>query len=139
MDWISHCIKESRWRLGERATAGALLILFAVSLLGWIYLTQASHIATTGRRVLELEEEKTRLQQENLELVAEIAEIESVHRVASRAKELGFAPTAVEESEFLVIGDTVQEVASAPEEDSPAVRWWDGVASQFTAWARVEE
>jgi hypothetical protein len=139
MDLISHCIKESRWKLGGRATAGAMLILLAVSLLGWIYLTQASHVATTGRRVQALEAEKVRLQQENLQLMAEIAELESVHRLAARARELGFTTSSVEDSEFLVVADMPQVADGSHDEDSPVTRWWDGVSSQFTAWAQVEK
>jgi len=138
MDWISHCIKESRWKLGGRAVGGMLLILLALSLLGWIYLTQASYVATTGRRIQELEADKIRLQQENLQLMAEIAELESVTRLATRARELGFTVASVEDSEFLVVADGSEVLAHAPDNGSPVTRWWDGVASQFTAWAQVE-
>ena len=80
----SHCTKPSRWKLYDRSALGILLILVALSLLGWVYLTQASHVATTSRRVQKLEAEKARLQQENLQLMAEIATLESAYRLGAR-------------------------------------------------------
>jgi hypothetical protein len=115
-----------------------LLILLALSLLGWIYLTQASYVATTGRRIQELEAEKVGLQQENLQLMAEIAELESVTRLAARAKELGFEVASVEGSEFVVVADMPDVLAYSSDDGSPVTRWWDNVSSQFTAWAQVE-
>ena len=107
MDWISHCVKEGRWKVGDRTAASMLLILLALSLLGWVYLTQASRVATISRRVRELEDEKTRLQQENLQLMAEIAELESVDHLSARAGELGFTLASVEEAHFLVVACAV--------------------------------
>jgi hypothetical protein len=115
-----------------------LLILLALSLLGWVYLTQASRVATISRRVRELEDEKTRLQQENLQLMAEIAELESVDHLSARAGELGFALASVEEAHFLVVVD-VPPVDGPTQPASPsAVGWWDSVASQFTTWVQVK-
>ena len=137
MDAISHCTKNSRWKLQSQSAVGILLILVALSLLGWIYLTQASHVATTSRRVRKLEQEKARIEQENLQLMAEIAELESVYRLALRAKELGFVQASVEDAEFLVVADTPSLQVRRPDENQgPAAHWWDDVASQFTAWAK---
>ena len=139
MDMTSHCTKNSRWKLQGRSAIGVLLILVALSLLGWIYLTQASHVATTGRRVQKLEQEKARLEQENLQLMAEIAELESVHRLAARAAEMGFVVAAVGEAEFLVVADPPPVHVAELGDGTPATRWWDNVTAQFTAWAQMEE
>lgn len=138
MDFVSHCIKRGRWKLESRATTGMLIILVVFSLLGWIYLTQASHVATTGRRVQQLEDEKARLQEGNLELMVEIARLESVTRLASRANELGFAVVLVEDAEFLFVADQSPDPDNLPNDSSLAARWWDGIASQFAAWVRTE-
>ena len=71
-DGIAHCIKRNPNRLEGRATAGMLIIFLVLSLLGWIYLTQASHVATTSRRNQDLEAEKALLRQENMELMVEM-------------------------------------------------------------------
>jgi hypothetical protein len=158
MDFISHCIKRNPSKLEGRATAGMLIILVVLSLLGWVYLTQASYVETTGRRIQELEAEKARLEQENLGLMADIAEFEAVHRLAARAAELGFTASALDETQFLAVADVppLGEEMSDGERatshasawtrwDAPTARadlgtgiesahWLDGVAAQFTAW-----
>ena len=139
MDTTSHCTKNSRWKLQGRSAIGVLLILVALSLLGWIYLTQASYVATTGRRVQKLEQEKTRLEQENLQLMAEIAELESVHRLAGRAAEMGFVLASVGEAEFLVVADPSPVQVAGLGDGTSATHWWDNVTAQFTAWAQMDE
>ncbi len=147
MDFISHCIKRNPHKLEGRATVGMLIIFLILSLLGWIYLTQASHVATTSRRNQELEAEKARLQRENMELIAQIGAYESVSRLAARAKELGFYAVSPDEADFLAV------VAPAPDAPvSPGPSAQDSVAqarvadrgsplgvvkSQFIAWARA--
>lgn len=133
----SHCTKPSPWKIYDRSALGVLLILVALSLLGWVYLTQASHVATTSRRVQKLETEKARLQQENLQLMAEIADLESVYRLGARAQELGFVVAMVEDSEFLVVADAIPTPVADETADLAVGGWWDNVSSQFTAWTRV--
>jgi hypothetical protein len=115
-----------------------LIILVVFSLLGWIYLTQASHVATTGRRVQELEDEKARLQEGNLELMVEIARLESVTRLASQARELGFATVSAEDAEFLFVADQTADPGQPADDSSLAARWWDGIAAQFATWVRTD-
>lgn len=139
MDTTSHCTRHSRWKLQGRSAIGVLLVLLALSLLGWIYLTQASYVATTSRRVQKLEREKARLEQENLQLMAEIADLEAVNRLAARANELGFVAAPIQEAEFLVVADTPPVQLSEMDSGIPTARWWNNVAAQFTAWAQVNE
>jgi hypothetical protein len=147
MDFVRHCIKRNPYKLEGRATAGMLIILLILSLLGWIYLTQASHVATTSRRNQELEAEVDRLQQGNLELIEQIAEYESVSRLAAKAKELGFVAVTPSEAGFLAVAAPAPGVPLSPDsgaQDSAAqARVADresalGVVKfQFTAWARA--
>ena len=103
MEFISHCIKRNPNKLEGRATAGMLIIFLVLSLLGWIYLTQASHVATTSRRNQDLEAEKARLHQDNMELMVEITEYESVSHLAARAQELGFVTLTPDEADFMAV------------------------------------
>lgn len=167
MEFISHCIKRNPNKLEGRATAGMLIIFLVLSLLGWIYLTQASHVATTSRRNQELEAEKTRLHQENMELMVEIAAYESVGRLAARAQELGFVAVAPGKADFVAISapapvvtqDIYDNTAQARASDrrpsrnasGPDATWarsagqessrlrsaLGDVKSQFTAWVRA--
>ena len=146
MELISHCIKRDPNKLQGRATLGMLIMLVVLSLLGWIYLTQASHVATTTRRIEELQIDKARLEQQNLELRVEIAELESVSRLAERAKELGFDSVALDDAEFVVASvpdvDLAQAALSAQDEGwgagDQSKSWLDSVAAQFAAWVQSE-
>ncbi|MBN1937597.1 MAG: hypothetical protein JW934_23270 [Anaerolineae bacterium] len=137
MEFISHCIKDkTKGRFGDRAMIGVLCILAAFALLGWIYLSQASHVAMTSRRVQDLEDQKKQLQEQNLELMAQIAEYESVRRLAERAEALGFVRLPLDEVQFLAVAepkDRTMMLADA----SPAQTWWAQVAAQFAAWAQT--
>jgi hypothetical protein len=136
MELTSHCVKPSRWKLQGRTALGILILMLSVSLLGWVYLTQASHVATTSRRVRQLEAEKARLAQDNLQLMAEIAELESVSRLATRAEELGFVMAHADQSEFVVMSAQPPAVVASSRGGSPAELWWRNVSGQFTAWAQ---
>jgi cell division protein FtsB len=138
MDLISHCIKRNQRLLEGRTTAGMLIILVVLSLLGWLYLTQASYVAAVSRRVQDLEETEAQLQRENMELMAEIAQLESVSRLAKRAEQLGFVKVAPEEADFVLVdaGPEIPEVALA--DSSPVTRWLGSVSAQFAAWVRTE-
>lgn len=135
MDGTSHCTKNGRWKLEGRSAIGVLLILLAISLLGWVYLAQASYVATTSRRVDDLEAKKARLLEENLELMTEIARLESVSRLSTRAQELGFEPISSETAEYLALAEMPSSQALALGVNPSSMHWWDNVASQFTAWA----
>ena len=146
MEFISHCIKRDPNKLEGRATLGMLIMLLVLSLLGWIYLTQASHVATTSRRIEELQIDKARLEQQNLELSVEIAHLESVGRLAARAQELGFTQVALADADFVVaaVPDEVQVPIVAFEESAESdlrtqsTGWLGSVAAQFTAWVQSE-
>lgn len=145
MELISHGIKRDPNKLEGRATLGMLIMLVVLSLLGWIYLTQASQVATTSRRIEELQIDKARLEQQNLELSVEIASLESVGRLAARARELGFVALALEDADYVVAA--MPEVAPVPiarsqenaaKDARSRASWLEGVAAQFTAWVQSD-
>jgi hypothetical protein len=158
-------IEKSIGSLNARTAIGSLLILILVSLLGWLYLTQASQVTTTGYRIYELERERARLQRENAKLMFEIAELERLEDVEARARQLGFVPP--EQVEYLVVADyppdhppSGQLAATFGEETlalgSPQqgkgneanrrnsavgatmAGWWEKLVSQFNIWIIVQ-
>jgi cell division protein FtsB len=139
---VSHCTKIGIRKLRARSALGVALILGTLSLLGWVYLTQASYVATTSRRLQELEDQKEQVEQENWQLMVEIADLESVTRLASRAQELGFVMAYSDETEFLAVVDAPPAQARAPSPDGSDTVGWTmrglatNVTSQFTAWAQ---
>jgi hypothetical protein len=144
MELISHCIKRDPNKLEGRATLGMLIMLVVLSLLGWIYLTQASHVATTSRRIEELQIDKVRLEQQNLELMVEIADLESISRLDARAQELGFRTVVLDDAAFVVAAmpeaEQVPVVAydqnGGQDVQAQSTGWLDSVTSQFTAWVQ---
>ena len=80
------------WRLERKAALGMLLILITLSLIGWLYLTQASSLTTTSFQIEQLRAELGMLKQQNAQLELEIAEWEALPRIEQRARALGFGP-----------------------------------------------
>jgi cell division protein FtsL len=80
------------WRLERKAALGMLLILVTLSLIGWLYLTQASSLATISFQIEQHRAELSKLNQQNAQLELEIAKWESLPRIEQRARELGFGP-----------------------------------------------
>jgi hypothetical protein len=147
MEFISHCVKKDPNKLAGRATSGMLIMLVVLSLLGWIYLTQASQVATTGRRIEALQGEKARLEQQNMDLTVEVATLESVERLMAEAQKMGFSPVALGSAEYVEAAGP--EAVQAPQAvyiegeeplDEPAksASWLDSVAAQFYEWARSD-
>ena len=80
------------WRLERKAALGMLLILVTASLVGWLYLTQASSLTTISFQIEQLRAELSMLNQQNAQLELEIAGWEALPRIEERARELGFGP-----------------------------------------------
>lgn len=80
------------WRLERKAALGMLLILITLSLIGWLYLTQASSLTTISFQIEQHRAELSILNQQNAQLELEIAGWEALPRIEQRAHELGFEP-----------------------------------------------
>jgi len=145
-----HCQKAVKRRIEARSALTVGLVLAVLSLVGWLYLTQTSHLAVTGYHVQELEQRKARLQEENAQLEAKIAELESAARLMARAKELGFQspervtyvvvanyPVSVVETDATDDQGTAM-VDSGEEVSSTLARWWTDLVAQFDAWLQAQ-
>jgi len=86
-------IRQIPWQLDSKVAWGILLGLLTFTLVGWLYLSQASAVTATSYRIDELRLELDHLSNQNSALVLEIAQLESLARVQTRAKELGFQTT----------------------------------------------
>jgi hypothetical protein len=98
-------LKRLGWLTEAQAVLGWGLILILVALLGAIYLNQASHIASVGRRVQVLQNELERLKRENALLARQIAEAQSLERLSQEAALLGFVPARTDDIEYLIVPD----------------------------------
>ena len=86
---LSHCFRRSLWPLWDRRTTWAILAL--LTLVGGLYLWQASEMTAIRHHIRELEEEHERWRRRNVELQKEIAELTPVTVLTERAQALGFA------------------------------------------------
>ncbi len=134
-----------------RGTPGLLLAILIMSLVGWMYLSQASEGAETARRTRELRQQKEELQRQNDQLTYEIANLASVDRLAQRARELGYVD--IWEARFLVVTDysvaeetwpgeaavLAQRDPGAKPTASAVVGWWKAIADQFEVWTLTEQ
>jgi hypothetical protein len=144
--------KQPTWALDARTAAGLLLCILLFSLVGWLYLTQASQMATTGFHMKDTVQQIERLERQNALLRYKIAELETLPRVEARARQLGLGPMT--RMTYLVIPDTLSapqpalaEEATLPESDltaaaAPAdsaplaglLKFWDEVRAEIEAW-----
>jgi cell division protein FtsL len=85
-------IRQIPWRVGSRSALGFVLLLALISMVGWLYITQASSVTATSYRIDDLRMELDNIRNQNAALILEIAELEALSRVERRALELGFHP-----------------------------------------------
>jgi cell division protein FtsL len=132
-------IKQIPWSLDKKAALGLLLILVTFSLVGWLYLGQASIITSSTLQIEKLQQEIKLVNQQNAELALEIAELESLSRIEERARELGFAPTDPANIRYLPIANypTPSPQAALPDlaqHPQPEDETWQIWLDSLMAW-----
>jgi hypothetical protein len=112
---LLRAFREAPWRTQTQAVAVVSISLLVIAIVGGFYLTVASRAATAGRDLQQLELTKTELIQANGELLAQLAELRSVDRLAARAQALGYVPATTEQIDYLRVADYPYTAAtSAP-------------------------
>ena len=126
------------WLTEAQAALSWGIILALGALLGTIYLFQASHIATVGRHVQDLQNQLDEVKRVNSELDREIAERQSLERLQSEAERLGFVRARPEDIEYLIIPDYPTAINQAeetlePEPPPPVETFTEGLLLAFRA------
>ena len=149
----NNVIRQLPWKLDSKAALGFLLILATFSLVGWLYLTQASAVTTTSYRIDELRFELQQLENQNTAIALEIARLQALTYVEKRAWELGFKPTTnihylavdnypvatpteLRAQDSLKFGPNFRPIQSATE--ATASGWWITILDEVTAWLASE-
>ena len=101
--WLQHTLDRSRWRPQRQALALGVLSLFVAIIIGGLYLSQSSSTSAIGRQLEDMISERDNLEQQNEQLRAEIASLESMPRLEARAAELGFVAATAADIEYLVV------------------------------------
>ena len=110
-----------RWRgqirrflkLSEAQVAlGWGIILVMGTLIGTIYLSQASRVAEIGRRVQVLQLDLATLKRDNAQMERLIAEAQTLEYLQTRAEQLGFVLADPEDIDYIVVPDYPAEVVA---------------------------
>lgn len=105
-----------------QAALGWGVILVLAALLGTIYVSQASRIASVGRRVQILQNELTELKRQNNDLERDIAAAQAIDRLQAEATRLGFVEADPADIEYIIVPDYPAELEETdPLEIPPTV------------------
>lgn len=122
-NWFSHALQMRRWEPQRQFLALVILGAFIAIILGGLYLSQVVSEATLNRRIDALIEERDDLERANEALRAEIARLESVPNLQTRAEQMGFVLATGSQIEYLEVygfnphrQDTVAPIVAQTEE-----------------------
>ncbi len=143
-NWLAHGFKRAPSLFEAQAALGWGVIVTLLTLLGVVYLSQASQMIALGYDMQQLTTELKDLQKENTYLEAQIAAGQRVEQLQRQAIELGFSPSGPNDIEYLPVNDypptpgQVEAVAppAPPEPVGGLTSWWRGLSRGFTGWTR---
>lgn len=102
-NWVQHTLAHRGWRPQNQIAVLLGLGVLIVLIFAGVYLSQVASYATTIREVEALLEERDRLEFTNEQLRADIAELQTVPRLLTRARELGFRPAEARDIDYIVV------------------------------------
>jgi hypothetical protein len=89
-EWAGHAVKRTGWNLNPRAALSGLALVGGLALLAAFYLAISSQTAVLGRRLQQMEADRTEILRENAYLRDEIARSSSVFTLQQRALDAGY-------------------------------------------------
>lgn len=148
--WIRHTLEQQPWRNQTQLVAVLTLVVIVGITIGALYLIQTTTTTTTGRELEKMTEKRVQLELDNERLRAEIAELESLPRVMTRAAELGFREAEPEEIQWIsvegyrydrpqvTVTPSPTPVEAEPVYDETLTGWlkkqWDSFREQYDQW-----
>lgn len=149
---VENVIRQLPWRVDSKAALGFLLLLATFSLVGWLYLTQASAVTATSYRIDQLRLELDQIKNQNAALTLEIAQLEALDRIELRARKLGFAPTTnvrylpvtnypmpLEPEKPVLAGPPPHSDFDSTIVEFDVAAWWTETLDGFAAWVEGRE
>lgn len=148
--WPAHTLARQPWH-NQRRFVATLAAIFVIGLaIAALYLIEISSGTITARELSEMGDYRARLERDNERLRAEIAEMQSLPRVMTRAAELGFHEAGEDEIRYVIVEGyrynrplvtPTPTPAPSPEDpiyDETLSGWlrkqWDSLKRQFDAW-----
>ena len=145
-----HTLPEQPWANQRQLFSTLGLVLVVGAIIGSLYLIQTTTTTTTARELLEMDQHRQELERDNELLRGEIAELQSLPRVMTRAAELGFRPAEEDEIMYLIVDGyrynrprvtptpTPAPTSAAEIYDETLSGWlrqqWDSLRGQFDRW-----
>jgi cell division protein FtsL len=150
MSTVNHQHTGSPWHNQTQLVATLTLIVVVGIIIAALYLIQTSTTTTTARELQEMSDYRDKLERDNERMRAEIAELQSLPRVMTRAAELNFRPANEDEIQYIIVDGyrynrpavtptpTPTPVGPEPVYDETMGGWlhkqWDALKQQFKEW-----
>jgi hypothetical protein len=144
-------VTEQPWRNQRQFVATLSLVVVIGIVIAALYLLQTSTTTITARELGAMDSYRARLDRDNERLRAEIADLESLPRVMTRAAELGFREASDDEIQYLIVDGyrydrpllaptpTPTPTQAQPVYDETLGGWlrqqWDSLKRQFAQWS----
>ncbi len=117
--WFQHALRRTGWRPRRQVIAVGTLGVFIALILGVLYLSQVAMEASRGRHMRSMIAERDELERQNEELRVEIAEMESLPRLQTRARALGFVEASANQIRYMVVeGYTANRQATVARQET---------------------
>ncbi len=147
---VRYTVEGPPWADQRQLFATLGLVVVVAAIIGALYLIQTTTRTTTARELLAMDEYRQKLERDNELLRGEIAKLQSLPRVMTRAAELGFRPAGDDEILYLIVDGyrydrpkvtpTPTPAPTQAEEiyDQTLSGWlrqqWDRLRAQFERW-----
>jgi cell division protein FtsL len=120
---ITHAYNQVPWRKQQGILVLFLLILVFIALVASLYLPVTARATTIGNEIQETLSEIAVLEREITSLEAYLADLQSVHKMEARARQLGFEPVQTDQTLYLLVPGYMPraEVVIAPTGQAPVV------------------
>jgi len=138
------------WRNQRQFVATLGLIGVIGLIIAALYLFQTSRSTISARELAEMNDYRARLERDNERVRAEIADLQSLPRVMTRAAEMGFRPANPDEIQYIIVDGyrydrpivtpTPSPTAQTAEQiyDETLGGWlrkqWDNLKQQLDSW-----
>jgi hypothetical protein len=129
------------WPLDAKTAIQLLLCIALFSLVGWLYLTQASQMEATKYFMRQTVKDIEKLERQNAYLRYQIAELETLPRIEASARQLGLGPvkrtaylSVVQEFERAVVATEPQAMTMVADPVAVLIDFWDEVRAGIQAW-----
>lgn len=145
----SHTVQQP-WRNQRQFVATLGLIGVIGLIIAALYLFQTSRSTISARELAEMNDYRARLERDNERVRAEIADLQSLPRVMTRAAEMGFRPANPDEIQYIIVDGyrydrpivtpTPSPTAQTAEQiyDETLGGWlrkqWDNLKRQLDSW-----